>query len=420
MRSSSFVPSCNVLACAALGFAAAIPAARGSSVDPPAAIPAASGQEGRGERTRQVHQVGRGPWGDLEFYYTYLEAPEALLDLVPVPSQQTVWRFPGASPEEIRTLFASCGLEPDLTLELESRSVWHLGDDGVRVHPTRRVVEQLPPEARLKIYRVLRNFPENPYHRQPVIIENGDPEEWFRGTGVGPGAIAAIAALSYPLGSGLAFSDLPYLLGMVSTEEEEREILKASTRTRSMILRLRLSEDSDFAALASYWTAGFKHKDILPLLESVQRAPGVERVDIAHLLPPLPRKLLYTFPPRTLGVSGRYPDNFWTSLNFFEFSPGERFHDAAEVEAEIREKYARVPLPYRFGDLLLFLEPGSRTVVHSAIYLADDIVYVKNGPSLLKPWLLMRLPDVVTRVPSERPPVIEGWRRKDAVVPSRP
>jgi hypothetical protein len=49
--------------------------------------------------------------------------------------------------------------------------------------------------------------------------------------------------------------------------------------------------------------------------------------------------------------------------------------------------------PYRYGDVLMFITPDGRAV-HSATYLADDILFTKNGSNLLTPWLLMRLQDL--------------------------
>ena len=371
------------------------------------------GEGGIVQRTKQIYQVKPGPWGELEYFYTYLEAPDSLVDLVPVPSQQTVWRFPEWKAEETREFFTQLGLPPELLVELNEKAVWHISSDGVRVHPTDRVIRDLPIGMRLKIYQVLRQFEENPFHRNPVIIESGDTASWFADTGISPVAISAIDQVAYPLGPSLAFSDLPYLLSLMSSEEEERDLLRATTRTRTLILRMKVNREADFDSLRYYWTAGFKYKDILPMLESVQRTEGVERLDVAHLLPPLPRKLLYTYPSLSVGLTGKYPDSFWTSLNFFEFWPKERYLDTTEVQKEVQESFSRVAPPYRYGDVLVMIDPGSRRIVHSCIYLADDIVYTKNGPSLLQPWILMRMPDLVTRLKTEQAPVIEAWRRNE-------
>ncbi|MCB1234364.1 MAG: hypothetical protein KDM91_04780, partial [Verrucomicrobiae bacterium] len=264
------------------------------------------------EFSKQVYQANPGPWGDLEYYYTYLEAPDSLIDLVAVPSQQTVWRFMGKTPEEVKALFNDLQLDDRLLAELVERSIWYINDEEVRVHPTADAIVNLPMPARQSIFAVLRQWEENPFHRAPVIIESANVREWFADTGLSPEVAGTIESLSYKMGRSLAFSDVPYVLGKITTDAEERSFMKALTRTRSLILRLKVSPQMDFEQVADYWTAGYKNKDILPILESVLRTQGVERLDVAHLLPPTPRKHLYTYPPLSAGMSGRYPDCFWT------------------------------------------------------------------------------------------------------------
>jgi len=72
--------------------------------------------------------------------------------------------------------------------------------------------------------------------------------------------------------------------------------------------------------------------------------------------------------------------------------------------------YQTVEAPYRFGDVLCFLDEGEG--LHTCVYVADDIVFTKNGDSVLAPWVLMQLQDVESiyrRSPSTR---IQGYRLK--------
>jgi hypothetical protein len=59
----------------------------------------------------------------------------------------------------------------------------------------------------------------------------------------------------------------------------------------------------------------------------------------------------------------------------------------------VKQDFDKVEPPYRYGDVLMFINPDGRAV-HSATYLADDILFTKNGSNLLTPWLLMRLQDL--------------------------
>jgi hypothetical protein len=46
------------------------------------------------------------------------------------------------------------------------------------------------------------------------------------------------------------------------------------------------------------------------------------------------------------------------------------------------------------GDLLL-LSARNEAVVHAAVYVADDLVFTKNGESYTQPWILMRMADMI-------------------------
>jgi hypothetical protein len=61
--------------------------------------------------------------------------------------------------------------------------------------------------------------------------------------------------------------------------------------------------------------------------------------------------------------------------------------------------------------MLLLLGPG-QTFTHSCIYLADDIVYTKNGKGRLRPWLLMKLDDLTKYYSFDRTITVQGYRPK--------
>jgi hypothetical protein len=46
------------------------------------------------------------------------------------------------------------------------------------------------------------------------------------------------------------------------------------------------------------------------------------------------------------------------------------------------------------GDLVFLARPDG-TVVHAAAYIADDIVFTRNGESYTQPWILMHMGDMI-------------------------
>ena len=113
----------------------------------------------------------------------------------------------------------------------------------------------------------------------------------------------------------------------------------------------------------------------------------------ATRLPPMARTYLYTFPTLESGAEGRLPDCQWTSLNFFHSTPHDYFLDARLTAARLNEAYETVEGPYRYGDVLEFID-GRGDAQHACVFLADNIVFTKNGEGMIKPWVLMWLADV--------------------------
>jgi len=368
-------------------------------------------------QTRQTMKVRPGPWGELEYHYTFLQAPDSLIELTNVPSWQTVWRFPEMDKAAVVALLKGCELNPELEAELAGGLQWLENDDETRLHPSMEFVSAMHSEDRRKIYRELRRWKENPYHWAPVVIEAGTVRDWFADSGLGENMIEAIENLAYPLGDSLAFSDVPMLIARSASDKEDRLIMKSMTRTRTLIMRLSINSETDLDTLRDYWSAGFTRTDVLPLIDSLARLGDDESLDLSHLLPPTPRKHLYTFPSISMGVSGAFPESFWTATNFFNFQPGEPGVGSEKFFQIMEKRYTALPgaEDYRYGDVLL-LQPGEGDgSMQACVYIADDIVFTKTGRQMSRPWVLKHL-DVLKarfRGESDLPVEVKAWRKRD-------
>ena len=155
--------------------------------------------------------------------------------------------------------------------------------------------------------------------------------------------------------------------------------------------------NSDLQSLSDYWTGRGRKKDILPILESVAETATVRKIDIAHLLPSLARKLLYTYPDVSLMAKGGLPDCHWTSLNFFNYEPMDRLLDYDGALQYIAQYYEPATGTLQYGDVLFFLEKGTEDAFHSCVFIADNIVFTKNGSNIAMPWILMRIEDLLAK-----------------------
>ena len=67
----------------------------------------------------------------------------------------------------------------------------------------------------------------------------------------------------------------------------------------------------------------------------------------------------------------------------------------AMATAYVLQNFTKVPGPYRYSDVIFILDGATGNAIHSCVYLADDLVFTKNGRSPTQPWVVMKLDDVV-------------------------
>lgn len=336
-----------------------------------------------------------GPWGRLTYYHFYLEAPDHVVAQFPLPNTTTKWIFNADEAHNIGPILRDAGM-PAAAVE-RMTGTRRVVQDGrfAHVFPLHADLEALPPETRAAVYKVLARNPANTFHYFPVFFLADSVEEWARDSDIPQRLQESIKTLSYRAGDALVFSDVPLLLSRADTVAEARFIMQKLTRVRTLMPRLEISPTDNLPELVNYWTTGLglRRREIEPLLRAIVRTQGVSNLDLVHLLPPLSRKLLYTYPDTSHAMEGRLPDCHWTSLNFFKFNPEPYLLDGKLATSTVKEEFEHVEGDCKYGDILMFIRSDGRAV-HSANYLADDLLYSKNGSNMLAPWLLMRRADL--------------------------
>lgn len=352
-----------------------------------------------------------GPWGEIEFHYLYLEAAAELVEVFKMPPTTSRWSFPGCDRDFVRDVFRCAGVTDDVANRL--LSAHSLEQDGVlHILPPMGDLEVLTLAQRSAIYAVLAQWEVNAFHKDPVFITAGDARDFLRNTDISADQAAWFERMCYRRGNVLCFSDIPALFQRARSDSEARRLFKLCSRTRTLVARLRLSPETDYTALTHYWSKGGRRKDVLTMLRSVAEAPGADHLDLIHILPALPRKLLYSYPPLELAMHGRMPDCHWSSLNFFNYEPRDYYLDTRLAASHVLENFEPVEEPYRFGDVLFFLEGPQLQAFHSCVVIADDIVFTKNGDNAANPWILSHLEDLRQVYLSANGGRIQGYRRK--------
>jgi hypothetical protein len=334
-----------------------------------------------------------GPWGQLEYFEALLEAPADLIKANQPTSIRTRWFFAKMDANAVSDLFASLKLPPDLESEVSDRERWIENPEGTTIFPKTSSILALPEKARLSLYRTLAKWPENGYHTEPEIIYGDSVKKWLAGFEVSQQVVDFIEKTSYATPSARLFADTPAVLELASTETERINILRAFSRTPTLVAKLRIRE-GNADEIRHYWNKGFRFKDTSTFLSSMLQYKALEKVDLVHMLPAEIRKILYTFPRPSQTRSGYLPDCHWSALNFFNSDPIERLSDPPQATAYTLENFERVSPPYELGDVLFFTDVQTGDAYHSCAYIADDIVFTKNGRSPLQPWVLMKIDKV--------------------------
>lgn len=345
--------------------------------------------------TPALNQSAIGPWGQFEYFEVFLEAPAALLKASEVSSFRSVWHFPKTNSAEVKQMLADLDLPSDLQENLFDGKRWIESENTVSVNVDRGILEQLPQKSREQIYRRLSYSSLNRFQVEPEVVFAPSPREWLQAYGFDEELLRFVELTCYKRGECLVFSDVLAALAICSSDEQRIRFRQALSRTPTVVAKVLLNL-SPVADIADYWGRGTRFKNTLPFLESMARVPGVDKIDVIHLLPSSVRKILYTFPNPLLTENGYLPDCHWTALNFFNAEPLERLSDPIQATQYVLENFRVVEPPFECGDVLFFTDIQTGDAYHSCAYIADEIVFTKNGRSPLQPWVLMRMEQVKT------------------------
>jgi len=364
--------------------------------------------DGAGETKEPSWKAKPGPWGDLEVRTAFLEAPDSLLAVSAKPNSTTRWTFEQMSEGSVRDVLVASGLGAELIEKLMSPGRRVSIAAAVTLYPTVEELASLSMDARSKLYVELAKHPVNEFQRDPVFIVGQDLEDWLATSSLNPEQRDLFRRLVWRRGAAVVFSDISALLSLARNQDEVQAVFRSVTRVRTLIVSLRLPVTVPRREFLEYWSGGRPESLRLPFLSAITSRRAEQAIDISNFLPSLMRQKIYTYPEIEHGLKGRFPDCHWTSMNFFAVTPQDFLLDTRLAASYLLEKYEPIDAPYRFGDILCFMDSGEG--LHTCVYVADDIVFTKNGDSILAPWVFMQVADVdavYRKSPSTR---IQGFR----------
>lgn len=365
---------------------------------------------GKNPSSEQSFSGKNTPWGEIEYTPIALDRPEEYFTKEINGAVRTQWIFRNHTEEQLSELFASLNLPASAESQLTNRVNWERLPQSIRVWPPAQAITEIPTESRRTLYKLLAENPQNILQTTPFRFRADGFDDWFANCGLSPEKVELVRKMSYVDGANLCFADAP-AFSQLSTLDETKLLVKCLWRVSTFVMKVRVHPDADVDALVKYWGGFGAGKAYKPLIESMSRVEAGSTINISYFLPPFPRLRLYTYPdPRDTNIVRQ--DCFWSAMNFFNSAADNGFFDPAYTRKVLATQYDRLSDSSRqFGDLLLLLGKDNEAL-HMCVYLADDVVFTKNGANTQQPWVLMRIPEMLGEYEKQRPFEIVVYRRK--------
>jgi hypothetical protein len=353
------------------------------------------------------------PGGELIVQEINLQRPQEYIAFTSKTNQQVAWGFGATPSDRVRGFLASCGFTPTQVTQALSPQCFSATGGKTVIQPDDSLVLSLSPKARAGLYVQLAQLSGNPYQLIPFACPDETVLDLIAECDLDAATAATFRKLVYPVAGKPYFSDPEVMLRQIPTPEQRDRFMQCLLQQRALLVRLQVRPDTDVDKILGYWAApasGVRYKDVRTLLDSLKQNAQGGSVSILYLLPPFARQRLYTFPLLTMGGSGKMSCH-WSTFNFFNETPDDRFSDVGYLNQYLIDNYYQIAAPSAYGDVILILD-NRNNPVHSAVQIAGDIVFTKNGASYDQPWDLMHLKDVLglyAAVPNLHTAV---WRKK--------
>jgi hypothetical protein len=350
------------------------------------------------------------PWGQLVAREIEVERPEEYLASELSTYQIPRWVFEGQSGAQASNLMVACGLTVTQVGRALSPALATMTSTNVVIQPDEELVYSLSPETRSKFYAELARWPVNHFMQYPFCLPGDRTEASFENSNLSDAFVARLKKVLYVREGTTCLSDFEILMRSLPTETEKLWAVKALSRQRGVLVRVRIWPDTDIDKMLGYWDRGVQVKDARPLLESIKRLPDGGTMSLLYLLPRFARDRLYTFPTPPQ-ASDPPIDCHWSTMNFFNDTPDNRFGQPSFTAEYLKTNCYSIAKPNLYGDIVLVLDEKGNGI-HSALYLAEDIVFTKNGNNYAQPWMLMRLKDLLSGYAPHSKVKLAAYRRK--------
>ena len=348
--------------------------------------PPVHGQDRR-DRPAADHALPVGPWGRLTARARLLSPPAATVAAMDVPTAALDWVLPDMRRTEMADLLASLNVDAATFAALASAITPAPDIAGYRMQPSAQLVLALPRAARATLYRHLAQHPHNRSQINAHRFWGTSAQAWLAAADLQPATIALVEPLIYTQGHMLCFADIATVWPMIDDTAERHRLLTVLAQERTLELTLHIAHGQDIEPLVDWWGTLGRRDALRATFQRLADQPAGGQVDVTSLLPGFARGHLYRYPdPAATDSRAIQRDCHWSALNFHRDRATDLFADDDTVARMLDEACDPVSEP-RFGDLVVY-QCGDE-VFHTAVYVAADVLFTKNGPRLSRPWMLL-------------------------------
>ena len=355
------------------------------------------------------------PWGNLEFQNITMERPPEFVPELPAMALEPRWFFGNWAPSQIQALLSSSDLTETQRHALLDTQRWQSSTNGWSIAPGTNVAWSLSRKARQQIYTTLAQFPENNPQCVPYRFPLAHEEEWLANSGLASNTLSLTRSLIYRRGQSACFSDVE-ILSVLPSEAERHRLIRTLSRFPAVFVNLRVDSNTVLEPIIQFWEQTRPRQDTQPFLESLARLPGSPTINIAYFLPPFARIRMYTYPEGKLDNQNSGQDCFWTAMNFFNRRIDRRLSDPQKRMQILKTGYTEIKGHPNIGDIILLLDKD-QIPIHACVYIAEDVVFTKNGGTRLSPWLLMKISDMLSYYMETQPLRVAIMRQKGRKAP---
>lgn len=348
----------------------------------------------------------------FEYSTVHLEVPESLLPMAGEPLQSSRWVFEKFSEEQLSGLFSGCELTPSQKEYLLDRKHWQVTAAGIAVQVTPDIILGLDPASRNKIYGVLAQSRANPAHAMPFRFSADLFDGLIASSELSGAELQQVKSLTWSNEGAICFSDLDMLKGRLPASQF-KNLIETIYSVPALLMRVRITPDTDPKGMLKYWGKGGRAAKIKPLVESIAKHKANERLSIGYFLPPFARVRLNTFPDPATDPMAIRQDCFWSAMNFFNEAPDPQFYDQQNTIRALRDEFYITKEQPVFGDRIMLTDKNDMAL-HMCVYIADGVVFTKNGADYKAPWVLMKLTDMLALYPSKEALRLVTYRPKNA------